>query len=49
MNRGAQGMDTILLSDHRGRMSIFLETVTVATAIACGLVHAAAARPAAQS
>ena len=31
-------MDTIVLSHHRGRMSIFLETVTVATAIACGLV-----------
>jgi len=26
MNRGAQGMDTIVLSVHRGRMSIFLET-----------------------
>ena len=31
-------MDTIVTCHHRGRMSIFLESLTVATAIACGLV-----------
>ena len=38
MNCGVASMDTIVWSDHRGRMSILLETVTVATAIASGLV-----------
>ena len=38
MNFGSTGMDTIDASHHRGRMSILLETVTVATAIASGLV-----------